>query len=65
MPKLKEGETEPYPYSPCTEADLPFIMEIYEQAIRRHAIACERTPEIFRYELTGQSENNPIVLKHM
>lgn len=58
VPKLKEGETEPYPIRPALEADLPFITEIYEQAIRRHAIACVRTPEIFRYELTGQSEKN-------
>jgi hypothetical protein len=33
-------------------------MEIYERAIRRHAIACVRTPEIFKYELSGQSELN-------
>ena len=58
VPKLKEGETEPYPIRPATEADLPFMMEIYAQAVRRHAIACVRTPEIFKYELTGQSEKN-------
>ena len=58
VPKLKEGETEPYAIRPATEADLSFLMEIYEQAIRRHAIACIRTPEIFHYELTGQSEKN-------
>jgi hypothetical protein len=58
VPKLKEGETEPYPTRPATEADLPFIMGTYQQAIRRHAIACVRTPEIFQYELNGQSEKN-------
>jgi hypothetical protein len=58
VPKLKEGETEPYPIRLATEADLPLLMEIYERAIRRHAIACVRTLEILRYELNGQSEKN-------
>jgi hypothetical protein len=58
VPKLKEGEAEPYPIRPATEADLSFIMEIYAGAIRRHAIACVRTTEIFKYELNGQSELN-------
>ena len=58
VPKLKEGEIEPYRIRPATEADLPFVTEMYELAIRRHAIACVRTPEIFQYELTGQSEQN-------
>jgi predicted N-acetyltransferase YhbS len=56
--KLKEGEEEPYLIRPALESDLPFIAEVYEVAIRRHAIACVRTPEIFKYELDGQSENN-------
>ena len=58
VPKLKDGETEPYLIRPATEADLSFVAEVYEHAIRRHAIACKRTPEIFKYELNGQSENN-------
>lgn len=58
LPKLKEGEEEPYCIRTATEADLPFIARVYEQAIRRHAVSCVRTPEIFQYELEGQSENN-------
>lgn len=58
IPKLKDGEEEPYRIRRAVEADLPFIMEVYEQAIRRHAVACIRTPEIFKYELDGQSEKN-------
>jgi GNAT superfamily N-acetyltransferase len=58
VPKLKEGEEEPYHIRPAAETDLPFIAEVYEVAIRRHAIACKRTPEIFKYELDGKSENN-------
>jgi GNAT superfamily N-acetyltransferase len=58
VPKLKEGEEEPYHIRPAVESDLPFIAEVYKAAIRRHAIACVRTPEIFKYELDGRSENN-------
>lgn len=58
VPRLKDGEEEPYGIRLATEADLPFIAELYERATRRHEIACVRTPEIFRYELEGQSEKN-------
>ena len=58
VPKLKDGQEEPYRIRPATEADLAFVAEIYEYALRRHAIACKRTLEIFKYELTGQSQNN-------
>jgi hypothetical protein len=58
VPKLKDGETETYRIRTARESDLPFIAELYNLAIRRHAIACVRTPEIFRYELDGQSKEN-------
>ena len=58
VPKLKDGEGEPYRIRPATDADLPFIASVYEHAIQRHVIACVRTPEIFKYELDGQGENN-------
>jgi hypothetical protein len=58
VPKLKDGEGEPYQIRPAMDADLPFVAELYDQAIRRHMIACVRTPEIFKYELDGHSENN-------
>jgi hypothetical protein len=58
VPKLKEGETEPYVIRAAVETDLPFIAQVYEYAIQRHAIACVRTPEIFKYEWNGQSEHN-------
>jgi len=58
VPKLKEGEEEPYRIRTATEADLAFVAELYAGATKRHAIACLRTPEIFKYEFDGQSENN-------
>jgi hypothetical protein len=58
VPKLMEGEPEPYRIRRAVDADLTFIAELYERAIQRHMIACVRTPEVFKYELDGQSENN-------
>jgi hypothetical protein len=54
----EDGEKEAYRIRPAREDDLEFIAGLYNRAIQRHAIACIRTPEIFKYELDGQSENN-------
>lgn len=58
VPKLKEGEAEPYLIRPAQESDLSFIAQLYDQARSRSMIACERTAESFRYELMGRSEDN-------
>ena len=58
VPKLKEGEEEKYLIRPAVEADLSFISDVYAQAIQRHTVKCIRTPEIFKYELNGNSENS-------
>ena len=57
LPKLKEGESEPYTIRPAQESDLPFIEKLYEQTKARSMIACERTPELFRYELTAHKNH--------
>jgi hypothetical protein len=58
VPKLKDGESEPYPIRRATQTDLPFVAQVYEQASARYGIVCQRTPEIWKYELDGQSFNN-------
>ncbi len=58
VPKLKKGEDEPYRIRPATEADLPFILEVYNHAIQRHVLACVRSLDILKYELNGQSKEN-------
>jgi hypothetical protein len=58
VPQLKDGEHERYLIRPAAVSDLPLIAALYEQACRRYAIACQRTPEILRYELDGQSAEN-------
>ena len=57
LPRLKEGETEPYTIRAALESDLPFIEKIYEQTKARSMLACERTPELFRYELTAHKNH--------
>jgi Acetyltransferase (GNAT) domain len=58
IPKLREGEIEPYTIRAAHENDLPFIEQLYDQTCQRSMIACARTHEILRYELSGRSENN-------
>ena len=58
LPKLKDGESEPFTIRPAAEADIPFLMEVYAHACTRRLVACVRDEAIWRYELTGQSEKN-------
>jgi hypothetical protein len=58
LPKLKDGEAEPYHIREAVESDLRFIADVYHRAIQRHMLSCARTPEIFKYELDGQSSDN-------
>lgn len=58
VPKLKDAETEPYRLRPATEADLSFMAEVYDQTQKRYPIVCQRTPDIWRYELDGRSEKH-------
>jgi hypothetical protein len=58
VPKLKSGETEPYLIRCATEADLSFVAQVYDEASARYELVCQRTPEIWKYELDMQSENN-------
>ena len=54
VPKLKEGEEEPYRVRLARESDLPFIAETYNEIRKRNVIVCERTSEIFHFELGRQ-----------
>jgi hypothetical protein len=58
LPKLKDGESEPFTLRPATEADIPFLMEVYAHACKRRLVACIRDDATWRYELTGESEQN-------
>jgi hypothetical protein len=58
VPKLNEGELEPYNVRPATVDDLGFISTLYERAMQRYLVSVVRRPEIWRYELTGRREQN-------
>jgi predicted acetyltransferase len=58
VPKLKEDEPEPYHIRRATQIDLPFVAQVYQQASARYEVICQRTPEIWKYELDGQSFDN-------
>jgi hypothetical protein len=58
LPRLKDGESEPFTIRPAGEADIPFLMGVYAHACRRRLITCVRDEAIWRYEISGQSETN-------
>jgi hypothetical protein len=58
LPKLKEGETEPFNLRPATVDDIPFLMSVYAYACERHLITCVRDETIWSYDLAGQSDTN-------
>jgi hypothetical protein len=58
LPKLKDGESEPFTIRPASVDDIPFLMEVYAHACQRHLVTCVRDEAIWRYELAGQDEKN-------
>ncbi len=58
IPVLKEGEHEPFIVRPAEISDIPFLMQVYSHACKRSLITTHRDKAIWRYELTGKSEDN-------
>jgi hypothetical protein len=58
LPRLKEGEHEPFIVREVVEADLAFMLEVYAHAQKRSLITTYRNEEILRYEVFGKSEHN-------
>lgn len=65
VPKLKEGEPEPYYVRVATEADATVIAEIYNEIRKRCMIVCERTPELFSYDISRQDIDGAYVMTRM
>ncbi len=63
IPKLKEGQTEPFRFRPATEADIPTIMDMYAHTGKLHAITCQRDEAMWRYEISGRSEDNQVKIQ--
>ena len=58
VPRLKEGESEPYLIRPATEADIPFISQLYNLSCQRSIVSCVWDEALWRCELTGKSADN-------
>ncbi len=58
IPKLKEGQAEPYRLRSVTEADLAFVRELDEHATQRSLVTCPRDETMWRYELFGKRSDN-------
>jgi len=58
VPELAENQAEDFNIHPASEADLPFIADLYEKGCQRYPLACVWTPDLWRYELSGKSERN-------
>jgi hypothetical protein len=58
VPKLGEGETEPYKLRPAARDDLTFIASVYKHGCRRSLLSCQRDETMWVYEMDGRSENN-------
>jgi hypothetical protein len=58
LPKLKEGEPEPFRFRAATEADIPFMSEVYVYGSRRSLLSAVRDESLWRYDLNGRSEKS-------
>jgi hypothetical protein len=58
VPKVKEGENEPYLIRPARETDLPFIIQLHNLGNRRYLVNGVRDESLWRYELFGKSPQN-------
>lgn len=58
IPRLKEGQVEPYRARPLAEHDAPFAVEVQREAARRSLVSCERDAALWHYELFGKSALN-------
>ena len=58
LPKLKEGETEPFLFRAATEADIPFMSEVNIYGSQRSLLSVVRDESAWRYDLNGRSEKS-------
>jgi len=58
LPKLKEGEEEPYHLRKAALSDVPFIETTYRYRSQRYPVRCLWDQEKLNYEIAGKSERN-------
>lgn len=58
VPKLEEGQDEPYIIRPALPSDIPFLLEMIERENRRSLVAAVWDEALLRHELLEKSEQN-------
>jgi hypothetical protein len=58
IPVLKEGEQDPYIIRAATEADIEFILHLYNLACHRYLVNCVWDENLLLYELAGKDPKN-------
>lgn len=58
LPPLEAGEEDAYRVREVSEADLPFITQVYAQGAERFLLTAVRDEAIWRYELDGKHPRN-------
>jgi len=56
IPKLADDKEEEYILMPASREDIPFISEIYKNAVKRNMISCVREDDIWEYDICVKSE---------
>ena len=56
VPRLGDGEEEPYRVRAATDPDIPFLKRVYDDGMRRYPVSCVRDEEMWAYELNGRRE---------
>lgn len=64
VPALPEGATEPYTLRPLTDADIPFLEDLYRQACARSLVAVPRDAAFWRFDAFGRSEQSGLASEH-
>jgi len=55
IPKLKEGQEEPFSIRPAEEKDLKFVEDLYNNNEKRYLLSCKRDQASWEYELKGRN----------
>jgi hypothetical protein len=64
IPRLNEGDQEPFKFRPATDTDISFLSELYIKGCQRSLVACLRNDVMWKDELFGKSEKNVQRLEH-
>lgn len=58
IPRLNDGEQEPYRIRLAVEADIPLLLQLLVIGSQRSLVACEWNEALWCYELSGKSDKN-------